>query len=42
MQTLPAFLFAVLVHALTGAYAVLTDIERVSPSSGGWPFWPWW
>lgn len=25
------FLFAVLVHALTGAYAVLMDVERVTP-----------
>lgn len=25
-----AFLFAVLVHALTGAYMVLTDMERVN------------
>ncbi|HEY46390.1 MAG: hypothetical protein AMJ88_06540 [Anaerolineae bacterium SM23_ 63] len=26
-----AFLFAVLCHALAGTYAVLTDIERVTP-----------
>jgi succinate dehydrogenase hydrophobic anchor subunit len=26
-----AFLFAVLLHALAGTYAVLTDIERVTP-----------
>jgi succinate dehydrogenase hydrophobic anchor subunit len=26
-----AFLFAVLFHALAGTYAVLTDIERVTP-----------
>ena len=26
-----AFLFFVLIHALAGAYAVLTDVERVSP-----------
>ena len=26
-----AFLFFVLIHALAGAYVVLTDVERVSP-----------
>lgn len=26
-----AFLFSVLVHALTGAYVVLTDVQRVYP-----------
>ncbi|MBK8899885.1 MAG: hypothetical protein IPM53_01755 [Anaerolineaceae bacterium] len=26
-----AFLFFVLMHALTGAYAVLTDVEKVTP-----------
>ncbi|MBK8989216.1 MAG: hypothetical protein IPM39_24660 [Chloroflexi bacterium] len=25
------FLFAVLIHALTGAYAVLMDVERITP-----------